>query len=248
MNAFEKYDIKHLSPSTCNMFAASPAAFVLDKIYKRRGKVGPAAHRGTAVEAGIAKGLLEGASLAECVQEAEQTFSRLTALSGDPRRDKEGSALADMVKIGMAELAPYGAPSSTQGKVEWNIEGVPVPMIGFFDFEWADHNIIVDLKTTHALPSKISTSHARQVALYKAARGLQDARLCYVTGKKSAVYTLENADDHLRALESIAKRIANFISLSEDPADLVKITTPDVDSFWFNDPETRQAAFEIWGI
>ena len=248
MNVFERHDIQHLSPSTCNMFAASPAAFVLDKVFKRKGKVGPAAHRGTAVEAGVAKGLLEGAPEGECVREAEQTFSRLTALSGDPRRDKEAAALADMVKFGLKELQPYGAPSSAQGKVEWKIEGVPVPMIGFYDFEWANHNIVVDLKTTHALPSKISTSHARQVALYKACMGLPDARICYVTSKKSAVYHLENAEDHLRALESIARSISAFLSISEDPKELARTVVPDVDSFWFGDPETRQAAFEIWGV
>lgn len=248
MNQFERYDIPHLSPSTCNKFAASPAAFVLEKVLKRKSAVGAAAHRGTAVEAGVTKGLLEGAPVAECVREAEETFGRLTALSGDPRRDVERAALPDMVKIGLWELLPYGAPSSTQQKVEWRIDGVPVPMIGFFDFEWEQDGIVLDLKTTHRLPSKISTSHARQVALYCAARNLNSARICYATPKKAAVYALENVSSHVMALESIARAIASFLTISNDPLVLARMLAPDVDSFYFSDPETRQLAFEIWGV
>jgi PD-(D/E)XK nuclease superfamily len=245
---FAPHGITHLSPSSCNMFAASPAAFVMERLLKKRSPVGVAAHRGTAVEAGIAKGLLEGAPLVECVKEAEDTFGRLAALSGDPRKEREREALADMVDKGLDELLDYGKPSSAQGKVQLAVDGLPVPVIGFYDFEWADHGIILDLKTTHALPSKISTTHARQVALYSHCRGMKDARLCYVTSKKSAVYTLENVDDHLRALMNIARSIAVFLSKSEDPMELAKMVVPDVDTFWFSDPIARKAAFEIWGI
>ena len=230
------------------MFASSPAAFVLDKVLKRKSVVGAAAHRGTAVEAGVTKGLLEGAPLVECVKEAEDTFGRLTALSGDPRRDKERGALAGMVDIGLKELLEYGAPSSTQQKVEWRIDGVPVPMIGFYDFEWSNHNVVVDLKTTHALPSKISTSHARQVAFYRAARKLDDARICYATPKKGAVYSLENADEHVKSLENIARSIMRFLAISNDPDELAQTVVPDVDSFWFSDPAMRQYAYEVWKI
>ena len=65
MNPFEVYDIRHLSPSSCNTFIASPAMFVLQKCLKRSTSVGPAAHRGTSVESGIAHGLVNpSASLA----------------------------------------------------------------------------------------------------------------------------------------------------------------------------------------
>ena len=124
-----------------------------------------------------------------------------------------------------------------------------VPMIGFYDFEWANHGILTDLKTTHALPSKISTSHARQVALYVAARGSNlDARLTYVTSKKSATYHLENVAQHVLALEKIALTIQRFLSISDDPAELAAIVVPEVDSFYFADPMARKAAFDVWGL
>lgn len=248
MNCFEAHGIAHLSPSTCNTFAASPAAFVLDKLLGRKSPVGAAAHRGTAVEAGVALGLL-GGDRGDAVREAKETFGRLTALNADPSRDKEAAVLADMVERGLDELEPYGPPSTTQGKVEWMIKGIPVPMIGFYDFEWANHATLVDLKTTHYLPSKIRTPHARQVSLYYAARpGLADARLCYVTPKKSAVYTLEQPEEHLKALENIARSMMRFLSVSRDPQELAHLVVPDVDSFYFSDPATRRAVYEVWGV
>jgi hypothetical protein len=248
-NPFEVYDLQHLSPSACNLFASSPAMFVLEKCMKKRSPVGAAAYRGTAVEAGIVEGLLNGTDDATCVKLAEAEFNKLTALSGDSRREKEAGAIGDMVKMGLSELRPYGRPTSTQGKIEYKIEGLMVPMIGFYDVEWSNHGILTDIKTTHALPSKISTSHARQVALYCAARGNNlDARLTYVTPKKVATYHLENVGQHVLALEKIALTIQRFLSISNDPAELAAIVVPEVDSFYFADPMARKAAYDVWGL
>lgn len=248
MNPFEIYELEHLSPSSCNLFVASPAMFVQEKLLKKRSPVGAAAHRGSAAEEGVAAAL-NGAPIDVAVTTAQQKFATLTALSGDPRRDKEEGAIADFVRMGAKELAPYGKPTSMQGKIEYKVEGLQVPMIGFYDFEWANHGILIDLKTTHALPSKISTNHARQVALYCAARGDNlDARLCYVTPKKSAVYHLENVRQHVEALGVIALTIQRFLSVSKDPHELAGLVCPDVDSFYFADPLARQAAFDIWKL
>jgi hypothetical protein len=247
-NPFEAHGLEHLSPSTCNLFIASPAMFVLQKVLKKSSPVGAAAHRGTAVEEGIVAGL-EGMPLAQAQKVASDKFSTLTSLSGDPRKDKEQGSVPDMVAQGLSELMAYGKPTSTQGKIEYRIDGLMVPMIGYYDMEWENHGILIDLKTTHALPSKISTNHARQVALYCAARSDNlDARLCYVTPKKSAVYKLENIREHVSALGTIALTIQRFLSISADPQELVGIVAPDVDSFYFADPLARQAAFDTWKL
>ncbi len=248
-NPFEKYDIEHLSPSSCNLFTASPAAFVMQKVLGKRSSVGAAAHRGTAVEAGIAFALNSNGDVNGAIDVTKTEFNRLTSLSTDPRQDKEAAALADMVIVGYKELAGYGKPSSMQGKIEYKVEGLAVPMIGFYDFEWEHHGVLVDLKTTHALPSKISTNHARQVALYVAARGDNlDARITYVTSKKSATYQLENKREHVEALGRIALTIQRFLSITDDPYELASLIVPDVDSFYFGDTTSRQQAFDIWGL
>lgn len=248
-NCFEHYGIPHLSPSSCNTYAASPAAFVIDKILKRKGEFGPAAHRGSAVESGVVLGLTTDADDSACVLHADEEFWRLTAMSNDPRREKERAAVGEMVKIGLKELRPYGRPTSTQGKIEYHVDGLAVPLIGYYDVEWSNHKVLTDLKTTHALPSHIKINHARQVALYTAARGGDvDPRLTYITPKKCATYRLENVGDHVRALENIALSIQRFLSISNDPMELASIVVPDLESFYFNDPNMRQAAFEVWKI
>lgn len=248
-NPFEAHGLPHLSPSTCNMFAASPAAFIM-KILKVAGKVGAAAHRGTSVEDGVSHGLFNpGVPVADCIGVAEQKFWSLTALSGDPNTEKERQSIAPMVTRALGELRAYGPPTSAQGKVEHYVDGLAVPLIGFYDLEWANHGTVLDLKTTHRLPSKISVPHARQVSLYAHCRGTKhDARLAYVTTQKASIYRLENVDEHLKALERIALTIQRFLSISSDAKELAALVVPDVDSFYFNDTFTRQKCHEIWGI
>lgn len=249
MSPFAKYGIEHLSPSACNLFIGSPALFVLQKCMKKNQPVGAAAHRGTAVEKGIALGLEEDADTASCIKVAVDEFNRLTSFIGDQRKEKESAAIADFVTTGLKELRPYGKPTSSQGKIHYPVEGLAVPLIGYYDFEWADKGILVDLKTTHALPSKISTHHARQVALYIAARGDNlEARISYVTPKKSASYILENGRDHVNALVKISLTIQRFLSLSDDANELAALVAPDVDSFYFSDPLARKAVFDVWGL
>jgi len=248
MNPFEAHGIEHLSPSSCNTFIASPAMFVLQKCLKRSMPVGAAAFRGTAVEHGVSLGL-NGTSEADAIKAAQDNFSALSALSSDPRRDKEADSIADMVKVALAELRGYGPPTSSQGHVSYDVEGLAVPLIGYYDFEWENHGVLTDLKTSHALPSAIKINHARQVALYRAARGDNlSARVTYVTSKKSATYALENPREHIATLGKIALAVQKFLSVSSDPMELASMVVPDVDSFYFNDPASRQAAFDIWGI
>jgi hypothetical protein len=98
-----------------------------------------------------------------------------------------------MVKSALEELRPYGVPTHCQQFVEWKPEGLAYPIVGYLDYRWEHHGILVDLKTTEKLPSSIKIPHARQVALYATMTGDNaDARLTYTTPKKRATYQLEN--------------------------------------------------------
>jgi hypothetical protein len=238
--------VRH-SPSSLNLFSSCLSLFVLEKILGRRQPVGAAAHRGTAVEEGVAFGLDNpDAPVADCTAIAERKFRSLSALSTDPRKDKVEDGIGAMVERALAELRPYGKPSSKQGFIEWKPEGLIYPIVGYYDFAWEDHGIIVDLKTTEKLPSAIKQAHARQVALYTG--GNMEGRLAYITPAKSAVYGLENVAEHRKALHRMALACERFLSLSEDPEFFVSITAPDLESFYFAPPQARQSAFEVWGV
>ena len=166
------------SPSACNLFAASPSMFVLERIIGLRQPVGVPAHRGVAVEDGVALGLLNpDAPLQACVDIAFTKYDTLTAMSTDDRREKYRDTIPEMVRQALAELRPYGIPSKTQGFIEWKPEGLRLPIVGFYDFFWEDKGIVVDLKTTEKMPSSIKITHARQVSFYAMSDNM-DARLC----------------------------------------------------------------------
>jgi PD-(D/E)XK nuclease superfamily len=236
------------SPSSLNLFAASPAMFVLERVLGIKQPVGAPAHRGTAVEEGVTAGLLDlKASIPSCINMAHTKYDTITALSSDPRKEKYRDTIPGMVKTALEELRKYGKPSETQGFVTWHPEDLRLPIVGYFDYEWEDHGIIGDLKTTERMPSQIKTGHARQVALYSGSDNV-DARLIYVTPKRMEIYGLENIKQHREALFTIAATVENFLALSDDPDFLKRLVVPDLDSFYWANPPARQLAYEIWRV
>lgn len=246
MNAFEKHGLQHLSPSSCATFTAAPALWVMEKLLGKRQPVGTAAHRGSAAETGVALAL-EGAPLQEAQDAALTHFDRAAALSGDPRRAKHREGVPGFVEQGLLALRHLGAPENVQGKVSRSVDGLAVPIIGFYDFAWP--GLIVDLKTTDAVPTNIRTSHARQVALYATCMGGNwSGQVCYASSKKHALANVEAIPEHAAALDKIALTIQRFLSLSDDPLELAGLLMPDIESFYFSDPLARQAAFDVFGI
>lgn len=242
------HGLTHFSASQCSLFEASPASYVLQYLLKKPSRVGAAAYRGSAVEAGTVFGLSNPeAAHAACVDVAMAKFDELAALSGDHRKEKERDAIPGMIGMALTELRPYGVPSHLQRRIEHVVPGLSLPFVGFSDIEWDAHGLIVDLKTLHALPLKIRASHARQVSLYCAASGNKGGRVTYTTSKKIATYGVENGTEHMAALVKIAATIERFLALSPDPMVLASYIAPDFDSFYWSDQETRQAGFEVWG-
>ena len=240
--------IERHSPSSLNLFAASPAMFVLERLIGLKQPVGAPAHRGVAVEDGVTFGLLNPSALVEdCVDVALTKYDTITAMSPDDRREKYRETVHGMILQALDELRPYGIPSKTQGFVEWKPEGLKLPIVGYFDYHWDNHNVTTDLKTTERMPSEVKVGHARQVALYVTSNNA-NARITYCTPKKCQTYSVDNIDEHRKALHQLALRVENFLALSDDPQFFVDITAPDLDSFYWTGPAARQLAFEHWKI
>lgn len=252
-DGFALHGIDHVSASQANLFAAAPALWVMEKLLGHKSAPGCAAHRGTAAERGIEAGLFEPTRPVEdCISIALDEYDRLAALSGDPNKQKERDAIPGIVRTALAELRQYGVPTrpenERQHKIEVRLEDVPVPVIGYLDFLWDGHGILLDLKTQLRLASEIKEPHARQVALYVKAHGNYQARIAYATPSRIGVYALENAKEHLEALRRIFITMNRFLAVSKDPQELVGIVCPDYGSFYWNDPATRAKGFEIFGF
>ena len=238
---------EHHSPSSLNLFAASPSMWVLEKILGLKQPGSAVMHRGTAIEAGVAYGLGNPqANDKDSIKTALSRYDLLTAMSGDARREKYRDDIPDMVTQALDELRPYGVPTDAQGLVTWHPDGLRYPIIGYYDFKWEHDGIMVDLKTTDKMPAKIKAGHARQVAMYCGDnhKGL----LTYCTPKKCQTLQLENVREHRQALHNIAKRVEWFLALSDQPEFFTTITAPDLDSYYWGSPAARQLAFEIWGV
>ncbi len=233
------------SPSSLNLFCASPSTFVLEKILGKRQVMGAPAHRGTAVEDGVTHGLMNPkAALEDCAEVALKKYDSITGLSLDKRNDDFRLSIPGMVKLALEELRPYGIPSHTQSFIEWKPEGLRYPIVGYSDYHWADHNITTDLKTTGSMPSQVKIGHARQVALYVTSNNAA-ARVTYITPKKRATYAIDNINAHRTALHQIALKCEAFLALSDDPEFFVSITAPDYESFYWGGP-ARQVGFDHW--
>ena len=246
MSGLKQHKIEHVSASSLNLFAAEPALWVMERLLKMRSPVGPAAHVGTAVEAGVEWALLNHAERYDALPRALERYDEL-AQDADQKLK-----IAGMLEQALRQLEPYGRPDvpddGRQHRVEIALDGVPVPCVGYTDFVFHSHGIIVDLKTSSTLPSAIKVSHARQGAVYARAFGNYAMRFCYVTAKKSAVYVLENPADHLAALANIARRLDRFLAVSADPAELAAIVCPDYDSFYWSAPEARANGLKTFGF
>lgn len=245
---FALHGITHFSASSANSAASCFAAWILERLLNKRVPVGAAAHRGTAAEHGVVLGLFDPKlALEDCQWAALKKFDELTALSGDPNREKERAAVAPIVEIALGELRQYGIPTATQRRIEKPLgDGLP-PLLGFADLVWDNHGIILDIKTTLRLPSETSAAHARQVAGYVHGTN-HEGRVGYFTNKKHGVYRVEDADRRFNELVNIARRIDRFLALSKDPWELASLVIPDADHYFFSDPRAAQNRAEVYGI
>ena len=246
MNGYAMHGIEHVSASSLNLWAAQPALWVMERLLKLRAPVGAAAHVGTAVERGVEHALLHPDALHDAVPVALTAYD---ALSGDAEQRLK---IAPMVEQGVKLLAELGKPdvpeTGRQHRVEVQLDGVQVPCIGFTDFVFHAHGIVVDLKTGGALPSAIKASHARQGAVYARAHGNYAMRFAYVTPKKGAIYQLDDVAGNLAALSNIARRLDRFLAVSKDPQELAAIVCPDYESFYWSSTEARGAGRRAFGF
>lgn len=257
-SSFERHGIDHLSASSLNLWTAEPALWVMERLLGRRSPIGANAARGRAVEHGIHLGLLEPTlPVLECVMAAQAAFDREMTLNPDERREGERKNLPGYVEQGLAELRQYGVPTAYQEKVSVALDDVPVPIIGYIDWRFDQHGLVVDLKTAERLPSSISDSHGRQGAIYAKAHGNYGMRFAYVKpspGKADgrAVTVLEMSGDdvrrHLGALRQIALRLGRFLALSSDAHELAGLLVPDYDRFYWNNATARANGAAVYGF
>lgn len=244
MNPFERHGIKHLSPSSLNLYAVNPCLWVGKYLAGWKDEMGPAGHRGSAIESGLDYWLFHRDPKA-AEAKALAHYAELTAGQADDEFEIERANVPTMLAQAITALKDAPTPVGRQIKVEHWANGCEVPIIGYVDYLWDDHGL--DLKTTKACPSSIKADHGRQIALYSEVRK-RPFKILYVTGKKFALYEM-SADEQaagLRDLERQARAVRHLLNKSENAEDAARFFAPDTSDFRWS-PKTIEAANITYG-
>ena len=256
-NGFGLHGIDHLSPSSINHFLGCPASWIAERLLKRRGQAGAAMHRGIVVEDAIAAVLMHGQAIEDASAAAVVEFDKRCAMILDDLT-KEREAIPAMIAEGVRALDGYPAPippaeGFRQHKVSLRCgldDGTSIEVIGYLDFAFGENRKeIVDLKTTHRCPSKMSFAHVVQRCIYqRAAADGWSVKFLYVTPKKSAVLADGDPAEVLASVKAVVNRMNRFLKLSADPMELAAIVPVNVDSFYWSDPAMRAVRRELFGL
>ena len=243
---FARWGIQHLSHSSIDLARNDLALWVLRYIYKVYDPANAAMARGNAAELGCYLALT-GDEFDNPVEAAMADYNKRTALGVDGEaREKERAVIEPMIEQFRAAFGGQRpALVDYQNKIEVEIEGIDVPVIGYTDFGFED--AIVDLKTTTRLPSAISASHRRQGAIYQRAAGNRGVDFLYVTPTKHARYQLDDTTQEWREVCETAHRLQRFLGAFETREEIAGAVIPNFDSFYWSSPSTRQKAKEIFG-
>ena len=240
--AFERHNIRHLSPSSLILYRADPGLWARRYLLKWQDSAGPAAWRGSAVEAGLAAVLHQQPTPA--IIPATERFE-LDAL-GDMSEavDKQRQLIEPMINMAVVATTDFPRRPAMQIKIEHWIDGCSVPLLMYLDFGFQDFDL--DLKTTERIPSEPREDHLFQIGLYHAARK-RPQKVLYVSAKKFALYdvTEEHAAAAVRDAVNAARALERYLSLSNDPRVLAGIFSPSTEGFRWND-NLRKMEAELW--
>lgn len=254
MNGFELHGIEHTSPSQINTWANAPCYWMATKLLGHRFPMGPAVFRGSNVEDAVVNIIANGWDAEKAIESAIKRFDQNTALDTSPMVDKERNAIAPMVELAVEALEEYGVPEfpdrDQQHKVELTCvgDGWRLPVIGYLDLFYPDQGLVIDLKTTHRAPSKMSLEHERQAAIYSQALGNQAVKFMYVTPKKVVTHECPDVPSRLQEIKQILNRQERFLKLEAEPQKLKELIPVNAESFRWSHPEAAKTRKELYGI
>ena len=218
-------------------------------MFKKRGSMSAPAMRGICTEDAVSAFLTGEMQKEAALEKALAKFDKMFFLA-DEKISKERAMIEPCMELTLQDLEQYGKPEfPEEGQVKISITAktpdFEIPVIGYLDFVFPDHGVVIDLKTTGRIPSTMSAEHQLQRAIYQQARGNQIVKFLYVSSKKTSL--LEDGDP-TEILAIAKKRIARLEKfLRSGSADEIKDIIPvNPNSFYWNGSEdTRE---ELYGF
>lgn len=255
MNGFTLHNIQHTSPSSLNMYANAPCAWVAKYICGKSFAFSNAARAGVLAEEAVVNVLANGWNEEKAIEEALAGYNKACAFGASDADRKRGEAITGMIKQAVSELKGFGEPEMgidlVYGKKQRKIELLckteewSLPIIGYLDFWWPKHGLCVDLKTVMKRPSSMSDEHKRQGAIYRASLGNAVVRFLYVTGKDFVWHEVEDPAPILAETKEILKRQERFLRLG-DAETLRSVVPVNASSFyWSSDSDLRKELYSV---
>ena len=243
-NPFAVHGINYLSPSSINTYINDNALWVARYLFGVKSSSGASAVRGIATEAALAN---KYEKKTFDFNYLDMHFMSLCAESGidlgDVKTAKEKKLLEGFGKV-IDENFDYDNFEAYQEKVSVQIDDLPVPIIGYIDFRFADK--IVDLKTTTRMPTRPTEAQKRQMALYSMAYPKSSVDLFFASPKEHKVFTLKNLSAYKKQLTKVAFGIQKFLSVSNDRHEIASLTYPNLDSWLWTG--MKDEASKIWSL
>jgi hypothetical protein len=231
---FERHGIDHLSPSSLRLWREAPAVWIGKYLLRAPDEAGPGAWRGLAVEAGVDQ-LLYGQDIGKAAHAMMQRWNEQAQGLAEDDVLKEQDALPDFLVQAQIAFSGVPLPLRRQARIELQLPGVSVPMVGYCDWLWPDHG--TDLKTTWRIPSTPDAAHVEQVACYSMFHGVPFT-LTYVSPRRWTRYeiTAEIAAEAYDRVVETAHAIRSLLAHVSDGHDALSMFSPDYSSFYVRPP------------
>jgi hypothetical protein len=248
MNGFEMHGLEHSSISQINKWIGCPSAWVSQYLFGNRSPASPAMWRGIFTEEAVADTLM-GMNIDDAITKAEKNFDNKHDF-GDDKTEKERANIKPMTELAVEALALYGKPDfpeDGQHRVSMKAkgDGWEIEFMGFIDFKFPDHGLVVDLKTTMRMPTTMSIEHQRQRAFYQKANGNMAVKFLYCTPKKCEMKEDGDADELMAEIKAHLTRQEAFLRLGDKEL-LRSIVPVDPSSFYWNGDEVKR--LELFGV
>ena len=241
-NGYQMHGIEHNSMSAVNKYEENASAWVAAYLFKKKFPASAAMWRGIVAEDVVMWVLTEKMSFAEALVKGIEKFDRQMGKIQDDKTAKERGNIEAYSTLAIEAMLPYGKPTfpldGSQHKVSINAkgDGWSLPVIGYLDFVYPKEGLVIDLKTTMRMPSKMSPSHIRQRCFYQRCMGNHSVKFLYVTPKKVSMLEDGDMDTELAKIKEIMSRQERFLRLG-DKEFLRSIVPHNPHSFYWNGGE-----------
>lgn len=259
MSGFEKHGIKHMSASSGNKARIALDAWIAQYLFKCKFAAGWAALQGSSVEKGVDQGVYyPETSLEKCVEMAMDHLRNNSKMMKNQYDElqKRKSIVAQMVEVALEQLRPFGIPEQpprgerNQHKVEIPVvfDHFQINCIGYLDYWFPQHNMVVDLKTTAKAPTDWSLDHGIQAAIYKKATHRKwktnpDVRFLYCLTRKKNPYLwldMEEPDFYIAMYKRTLRNLEKLLS-AHTKEELLSMIPHNPDTFYWNDADAIRA-------